>query len=245
MPFADYGPRLVPENLSDEQVLFLSDIIPTAYSGLKWAELRPGESVAVIGSGPVGLMAQKLARVMGAAVVIGVDVQPYRLETARRTAGSDVIDASKTDAAEEIRRLTGGRGADVAIEAVGMEPDRGLLKKVANVMHAQRGSIDAVELAFRAVRRGGRVSIMGVYGTTYDNFPLGQMVDKALRVQTGQATVHNFIDELMRMVSEGRLQANDIISHRLPLAQAPHAPRVKIFNAKEDACVKVVLNPWA
>lgn len=243
VPFADYGPRIVPEQLKDEQALFLTDIVPTAYSGLKWAELQPGETVAVIGCGPVGLMAQKLARAMGASLVVGVDVLPYRLETARRTAGSEVVDASKTDAAEEIRRLTHNRGADVVIEAVGMEPQRGILKKVANVLHMQRGSIDAVELAFRAVRRSGRVSIMGVYGTTYDNFPLGQMMDKGLRVQTGQATVHNFIDELIGMVSSGKIKPDDIISHRLPLAQAPHAYR--IFNAKEEDCVKVVLNPWA
>jgi threonine dehydrogenase-like Zn-dependent dehydrogenase len=243
VPFADYGPRLVPDGLADEQVLFLTDILPTGYSGLRWAEMQPGETVAVIGCGPVGLMAQKLARALGAGLVIGVDVLPYRLETAKRTAGSEVVDASKSDAVEEIRRLTKGRGADVVIEAVGMEPQRGLLKKVANVLHLQRGSIDAVELAFSAVRRSGRVSLMGVYGTNYDNFPLGQMVDKGLRVQTGQATVHNFIDELLTMVRDGKVHADDIISHRLPLVDAPHGYR--IFNSKEEDCVKVVLNPWA
>jgi threonine dehydrogenase-like Zn-dependent dehydrogenase len=242
VPFADYGPRKVPENLTDEQALFLSDIVPTAYSGLRWAELKPGETVAVIGCGPVGLMALKLAKIMGAAQTIGVDILPYRLETARTTAGAQVVNASESDPVERIRELTQGRGADVVIEAVGMEVDRSLLKKIANVAHLQRGSITAVELAFRAARRSGRVSIMGVYGTTYDNFPLGQWIDKGLRVQCGQATVHNFIDELMEMVVSGKLKADDIISHRLPLDQAPHG--YSIFNKKQENCTKIVLNPW-
>jgi len=242
VPFADYGPRKIPDGLTDEQVLFLSDIIPTAYSGLRWADVKPGETVAVIGCGPVGLMALKLAGILGAGKVIGVDVLPYRLATARRTAGVEVINAAETDPVEAIRAMTGGRGADVVIEAVGMEPERGLLKKLANVVHLQRGSITAVEIAFSAARRSGRVSIMGVYGTTYDNFPLGQMLDKGLRVQAGQATVHNFIDELMQLVVSGKLRADDIISHRLPIAQAPHG--YEIFNKKEDNCTKVVLKPW-
>jgi S-(hydroxymethyl)glutathione dehydrogenase / alcohol dehydrogenase len=242
VPFADYGPRKVPDGLQDEQALFLTDIVPTAYSGLRWAELKPGETVAVIGCGPVGLMALKLARIMGASRAIGVDVLPYRLRTAQTTAGADVINAAETDPVEAIRALTSGRGADVVIEAVGMEPERGLLKKLANVAHLQRGSITAVEIAFSAARRSGRVSIMGVYGTTYDNFPLGQWIDKGLRVQCGQATVHNFIDELMQMITSGQLKADDIISHRLPLEKAPDGYR--IFNKKEEDCTKVVLKPW-
>jgi S-(hydroxymethyl)glutathione dehydrogenase / alcohol dehydrogenase len=242
VPFADYGPRKVPDILSDEQVLFLSDIVPTAYSGLRWADVKPGETVAVIGCGPVGLMALKLAKVMGAAQTIGVDILPYRLETARTTAGATVVNSSESDPVERIRELTQGRGADVVIEAVGMEPDRGLLKKIANVAHLQRGSITAVELAFSSARRSGRVSIMGVYGTTYDNFPLGQWVDKGLRVQCGQATVHNFIDELMEMIVSGKLRADDIITHRLPLDRAPDG--YSMFNRKQDNCTKVVLKPW-
>ncbi|HEX5661267.1 MAG TPA: zinc-dependent alcohol dehydrogenase [Polyangiales bacterium] len=242
VPFADYGPRKVPSALKDEQALFLSDIIPTAYSGLKWAELKPGESVAVIGCGPVGQMALKLAKLMGADKVFGVDVQPYRLDTAQRASGAIGINASEVDPVEVIREHTHGRGADVVIEAVGMEPERGLLKKLANVVHLQRGSITSVETAFSAVRRSGRVSIMGVFGTTYDNFPLGQMVDKGLRVQMGQATVHNFIDELLGFIESGKLVADDIISHRLPIGQAAHG--YSIFNKKEENCTKVVLNPW-
>lgn len=242
VPFADFGPRKVPESLTDEQALFLSDIVPTAYAGLKWADLQPGETVAVIGCGPVGLQALKLARVMGAKLAIGVDILPYRLEKARTAAGAETVNAAEHDPIEFIRSKTEGRGADVVIEAVGMEVDRSLLEKIANVAHLQRGSITAVKLAFSAARRQGRVSIMGVYGTTYDNFPLGQWLDKGLRVQTGQATVHPFIDELMEMIVDGRLKADDIISHRMKLDDAPEAYR--IFNKKEDKCTKVVLKPW-
>jgi S-(hydroxymethyl)glutathione dehydrogenase/alcohol dehydrogenase len=130
----------------------------------------------------------------------------------------------------------------VVIEAVGMEADRSLLKKLANVAHLQRGSITPVETAFSAVRRSGRISLMGVYGTKYDNFPLGQWLDKGLRVQTGQATVHNYIDELMEMIVSGKLKADDIISHRLPLDRAPHG--YSVFNKKQEKCTKVVLKPW-
>src|SRR5690606_22437272 len=203
----------------------------------------PGETVAVWGCGPVGLMALKLAGVMKAGKVIGVDILPYRLDTARRTAGAEVVNAAETDPGEAVRSMTDGRGADVVIEAIGMEVDRNVLKKLANVLHMQRGSITAIERSFSAVRRGGRVSILGVYGTPYDNFPLGQLFDKGLRVQAGQAPVHVYVDELMALVRDGKVRGDDIISHRLPLSEAPRA--YDIFNRKEDDCVKVVLDPWA
>lgn len=243
VPFADVGPRRVPDELSDDQALFLSDICPTAYAGLRWAEVQHGETVAVFGCGPVGLMAQKLALAMGASKVIGVDILPYRLETAKRTAQSIPINAVEHDPVEQIRALTHGRGVDVAIDAIGMEVDRSVAEKVSNVLHGQAGSKQTVDRCVSAVRRGGRVSILGVYGTKYDNFPLGQMVDKGLRVQAGQAPVHNFIDELLAMVVEGRVRLDDIISHRLPLTEAPRA--YQMFNDKEDRCVKVVLKPWS
>ncbi len=243
VPFADVGPRKVPDGVSDEAALFLSDIVPTAYAGLKWADVKPGESVAVWGCGPVGLQAQRLARIMGAAQVIGVDIQRYRLDMARRFADSQVVDASQVDPVRVVRELTGGRGADVVIEAIGMEVDRSILQKVSNVLHLQAGAITSVERCFSAARRCGRVSILGVFGTTYANFPLGQWVDKGLRVQAGQAWVHDYIDDLMRLVMDRRLRAEEIVTHRLPLDRAPHA--YQIFNDKQDGCVKVVLDPWA
>lgn len=241
VPYADYGPRKVPEGLSDEQVLFLTDILPTGYSGLEWAQVKKGDTVAVFGCGPVGLMTMKLARHRKAGRVIGVDLVPERLELAKETAGAEVINVKEEDAVEQIRELTGGRGADVCIDAVGMEVHRGVFKKVANALHLQRGSITAVELCFSAVRRGGRVSILGVYGTHYDNFPLDQVMDKGIQLRAGQATVQTYIDELMGIVQRGEVKLDDIITHRLPLSEASRA--YDIFNKKQDGCVKVVFTP--
>lgn len=243
MPYGDVGPRRVPDGLSDEQVLFLSDILPTGYSGVIWSKLKPGETVAVFGCGPVGLMAMKVARVLGAAQVIGVDIQDYRLAMAREVASAQTFNIAREDAIAHIRELTEGRGADVCIDAVGLEVDRSLGEKIMNVLRLQRGSITAVELCFQAVRRGGRVSILGVYGTDYDNFPLGQMLDKAINVSIGQAPVQAHIDELMTWVQEGKVRLDDIITHRLPLSEIAHG--YKIFSEKLDNCVKVVLTPGA
>jgi S-(hydroxymethyl)glutathione dehydrogenase/alcohol dehydrogenase len=240
VPYADNGPRKVPPHLADEQVLFLSDILPTGWFGIEWAKLQKGESVAVFGCGPVGLMAMKVAKYFGASTIIGVDLVPERLALAEKI-GAVAIDLGKRDPVEEIRKLTDGRGADVCVDAVGMEVHRSLLEKLSNVLHLQRGSINAVELCFRAVRRSGRVTIMGVYGTNYDNFPLGQMLDKGITVQTGQAPVHTRIDKLLEIVDKGEIVLDDIITHHLPLAEAAHA--YDIFNKKEDGCVKVVLKP--
>lgn len=241
VPFADIGPRKVPEGLEDDQVLFLTDILPTGWAGVDWAEVKPGETVAVFGCGPVGLMAMKAARLRGAEQVIGIDVQDYRLDMARKVTDATTYNVSKEDAIEGIRSLTEGRGADVCIDAVGMEVDRSIVQKILNVLHLQRGSITAVDLCFRAVRRGGRVSILGVYGTDYDNFPLAQQMDKAITVKIGQAPVHNYVDELMQHVQRGDLVLDDIITHRLPLEEASRG--YSMFNAKEDDCVKVVLYP--
>lgn len=243
VPYGDVGPRRVPDGLSDEQVLFLSDILPTGYSGVIWSKLKPGETVAVFGCGPVGLMAMKVARVLGAAQVIGVDIQDYRLAMAREVASAQTFNIAREDAIAHIRELTEGRGADVCIDAVGLEVDRSLGEKIMNVLRLQRGSITAVELCFQAVRRGGRVSILGVYGTDYDNFPLGQMLDKAINVSIGQAPVQAHIDELMTWVQEGKVRLDDIITHRLPLSEIAHG--YKIFSEKLDNCVKVVLTPGA
>ncbi|MFT3842997.1 MAG: zinc-dependent alcohol dehydrogenase [Myxococcaceae bacterium] len=242
VPYANYGPRRVPEQLTDEEVLFLSDIVPTGYCGLKWAEVKPGETVAVWGCGPVGLMAQKLAWVLGAGQVIGVDIEGYRLEKAKMVAKSQVVNAREHDPVEAVRELTHGRGADVCIDAVGMEAHRNRLQKLSNLAARQAGTLDVFETCVSAVRRGGRVSVLGVYGTRY-RAPIGQLVDKAVRVQFGQATVHSYIDELMQLLVDHKLVAADVISHRMPLSQAPHAYR--IFNDKEDRCVKVVLDPSA
>jgi S-(hydroxymethyl)glutathione dehydrogenase/alcohol dehydrogenase len=232
----------VPNDLSDDEVLFLTDIFPTGYSAIDWAEMKGGETVAVFGCGPVGLMAQKVAWLKGAKRVIGLDVEDYRLDMARKAAGSETINVKKNDKPEElIRAMTHGRGADVCVDAVGMEPDRSLLDKAASVIRLEKGSINALRMCFDSVRRGGTVTIMGVYGYPYDNFPLHQIFDKGIIIKCGQAPVQKYIDTLIALVSEGKIKLNDIITHRLPLAEAVHA--YDIFANKKDDCVKVVLKP--
>jgi threonine dehydrogenase-like Zn-dependent dehydrogenase len=241
VPYANFGPRKVPVDFGDEEVLFLTDIFPTGYTAIDWADLKGGETVAVFGCGPVGLMAQKVAWLRGAGRVIGVDIQPYRLEAARRTARSEVVNADETDPVEFIRHLTDGRGADVCVDAVGMEADRSLLDKLSNAVHMQAGSIKALKTAISAVRRGGTVTVVGVYGISYDNFPLGQIFDKGIKMVFGQAPVQKYIDELLQWLIERRIRLDDIITHRLPITDAPHG--YEIFSKKQDSCVKVVLKP--
>jgi len=241
VPYANFGPRKVPEGFTDEQVLFLTDIFPTGYSGIDWAGVKGGETVAVFGCGPVGLMAQKCAWLRGAKRVIGVDIQEYRLEIARRTAKAETINAEKVDPIEAIREMTEGRGADVCVDAVGMEADRTIGDKLSNIWHAQVGSIKVLKNCLSAVRRGGYVSILGVYGIPYDAFPLGQIFDKGVFLGSGQAPAQKHIDKLIEHLERKEIQLDDIISHRLPLTEAPHG--YKIFNEKKDDCVKVVLKP--
>ena len=244
VPYANNGPRKVQSDFADEQLLFLTDILPTGYAGIDWAQPQGGETVAVFGSGPVGLMALKVAWLRGASRVIGIDVQAYRLDAARRTAKSETLDASElkeTEVIQAIRDMTDGRGADICVDAVGMEADRSLLDKLKNVAHVEVGSIKALRTAISAVRRGGWVTVVGVYGVPYDNFPLGQIFDKGIKMRFGQSTPQRDIEELLAWVEQGRIQLDDIISHRLPLAEAPHG--YDIFNKKLDDCVKVVLQP--
>ncbi|CEF49111.1 unnamed protein product [uncultured bacterium] len=241
VPYANFGPRKVTSDFRDEEVLFLTDILPTGYMAIDWAELQGGETVAVFGCGPVGLMAMKCAWLRGAKRVIGIDIEPYRLATAKRTANAEILNAAENDPVEAIRDLTEGRGADVCVDAVGMEANRNLLDKLSNIIHAQAGSIKGLQTAISAVRRGGGVTVVGVYGTPYDNFPLGQIFDKGITMRFGQAPVQKYIDELLTWVEQRKIRLDDIITHRLPLAQAPHA--YEIFNQKEDNCVKVVMKP--
>jgi threonine dehydrogenase-like Zn-dependent dehydrogenase len=241
VPYADFGPRKISSDFSDEEVLFLTDIFPTGYAAIDWAELKGGETVAVFGCGPVGLMAMKVAWLKGAGRVIGVDLENYRLETASRTANAETINLAEKDPVQVIRDMTNGRGADVCVDAVGMEANRGVLEKLSNIVHMQAGSVNALRLCISAARRGGTVTVVGVYGMSYDNFPVGQIFDKALKLRFGQAPVQKDIDELISWVEERKIRLDDIITHRLPLSEAAHA--YEIFCNKKDDCVKVVLRP--
>ncbi len=240
VPYADYGPRKVPDSLTDEQVLFLTDIFPTGYSGIDWADPKGGEVIAVFGCGPVGLQSMKSAWLRGASRVIGIDVEPYRLEMARKASGAEVINASEVDPVEYIRGITEGRGADICVDAVGMEAHRTILDKAKNLVTGNVGSTAALDTALSAVRRGGTVTILGVYGTPV-TFPLGQLFDKGISIKCGQAPAHKYIDKLLAHIEKGEYRADDIITHRLKLDEAPHG--YDIFAKKKDNCVKVVLTP--
>jgi threonine dehydrogenase-like Zn-dependent dehydrogenase len=242
VPYADYGPRVIPDSLTDEQALFLTDIFPTGYSGIDWGEVEGGETVAIFGAGPVGVMAAKSAWLRGAARVVIIDTLPYRLEKARASTYSETIlweDAKST--VEQIRAMSGGRGADVCVECVGFEPDRDLLDRAKAVINFEKGSPKVLEACMSAVRRGGIVSVLGVYGSPYDNFPIHQFFDKGITLRGGQAPAQKHIDKLLQYVLDGKVVLDDIITHRLPLAEAAHG--YDIFRNKKDNCVKVVLKP--
>ncbi len=241
VPYADVSPRIVPDNMTDEQVLFLTDIFPTGWSAIDWAQLKGGETVAIFGSGPVGLMAQKAAWLNGAGRVIAIDPVEYRLAKAKTANKVETLNPAKVDVVEAIRQMTGGRGADVCVDAVGMEANRSFLDKVKATINFEKGTINVLELCLRAVRRGGTVSIVGVYGTPFDNFPLGRMFDKGITIKQGQAQVLNYVDHLLDLVKQEKVVLDDIISHRLPLSEISKG--YEIFKNKEEDCVKVVLTP--
>jgi threonine dehydrogenase-like Zn-dependent dehydrogenase len=244
VPFADYGPRIVPDDLSDEEVLFLTDIFPTGYTGIDWAGVKGGETVLIYGAGPVGIMAAKSAWLRGAARVINVDTVGYRLEKARTAANAETIqwDGDGKNVIDFIRSITNNRGADVCVEAVGFEPDRNFFDRAKAVINIEKGSPKVLEACMSAVRRGGIVSVLGVYSTSFDNFPIGQFFDKGITLKGGQAPAHKHIDMLLNYVIEGKVKLNDIITHRLALSEVEHA--YKIFRNKEENCVKVVMDPW-
>jgi S-(hydroxymethyl)glutathione dehydrogenase / alcohol dehydrogenase len=239
--YADYNPRVVPEGVTDEQVLFLTDIFPTGWAACEWGKIKDGDVVVVFGCGPVGIMAMKSAWLHGAGRVIGVDIYEYRLAKARETAKVETINGAEMDPIEIIREMTGGYGADVCIDAVGMEADRSTLESIKNVFQMQQGSIKVLENCFDAVRRGGNVSIVGVYGYPYSNFPLQKMFEKNIQVRGGQAWVQNYIDHLLALQQQGKVVLDDIITHTVPLSEA--SKMYEIFNEKKDNCVKVVLKP--
>lgn len=241
VPYADISPRKVPENMTDDQVLFLTDIFPTGWSAIDWAQLKGGETVAIFGSGPVGLMAQKAAWINGAGRVIAIDPLEYRLKRAREVNKVETMNPNEVDVVEAIRQMTGGRGADVCVDAVGFEAERSFMEKVKATVNFEKGTVKVLELCFRAVRRSGTVTVVGVYGTPYDNFPVGRMFDKGITIRQGQAPVLNYIDHLLELVKTEKVVLDDIISHTLPLSEVAHG--YDIFKNKEDDCVKVVLKP--
>lgn len=244
VPFADVGPLKVPSTLSDEQVLFLSDILPTGYMGAEMCDIRPGHVVAVWGAGPVGQFAIASARMLGAARIVAIDRFDYRLTMARDKAGAtDVIDYTKVDVHEALKELTGGRGPDACIDAVGLESHaHGVLYAVDRVKQALMLETDrplALRQAIRACRNGGIISVVGVYGGFVDHFPMGSVVNRSLTIRAGQCHAHRYMKPLLARIERGEIDPSFVVTHRLPLSRAAEA--FELFGKKLDSCEKVVL----
>ncbi|SDZ30262.1 S-(hydroxymethyl)glutathione dehydrogenase / alcohol dehydrogenase [Evansella caseinilytica] len=243
VPYGNFTPFVVPENceLEDEKLLFLSDIIPTAYWGVEQADVKPGDTVVVLGCGPVGLLTQKFAWMKGAKRVIAVDYVQYRLEHAKRTNRVEIFDFSKhDDLGSHIKEITNG-GADSVIDCVGMDGKKTVMEMVETALKMQGGALGPIILASRIVRKGGTVSIVGVYGSVYNAFPLGDFFARNITLKMGQAPVIHFMPELYKKIVAGHFDPTDIITHRLPLDQAEYG--YDVFDEKHDDCIKVVLKP--
>jgi threonine dehydrogenase-like Zn-dependent dehydrogenase len=242
VPFADVGPLKVPEGMTDEQVLFLSDILPTAYMGAEMCQIQRGHIIAVWGAGPVGLLAVKCAYLLGAEKVIAIDRFPYRLEKARE-AGAETLDYSQVDIRDALRAMTGGRGPDACIDAVGMEahghPVMYAYDRAKQALMSETDRPLALREAILACKNGGTVSVVGVYGGFVDKFPMGAIVNRSLTLRSGQCHVHRYMGRLLEHIQKGELDPTFIITHRMPLAEAPSG--YDTFLHKEDECVKVVL----
>ena len=245
VPFADVGPIKVPDSLTDEQVLFLSDIFPTGYMAAENCDIKPGDTVAVWGCGPVGQFAIKSAYLLGAERVIAIDRIPERLEMAARDGKAETINYMHADVPEELRVLTGGQGPDACIDAVGLESHGPTLDawydrvKVATYMATDRPH--ALREAIRACRKGGTLSIPGVYGGFLDKFPLGAAFAKGLTLKMGQTHVHKYLPNLLSRIEKGQIDPSFVITHRVGLDDAPEMYRT--FRDKQDHCVKVVMHP--
>ena len=246
VPFADVGPIKVPSHLTDEQVLFLSDIFPTGYQAAQYCNIQPGDTVVVFGCGPVGQFSIKSAYLLGAERVIAVDSVPERLALAHTKSGAEVINFEEEEhLIEQIKELTGGRGPDSCIDAVGMEAHGAGLDdfydKAKAMFYLETDRPNALRYAIQACRKGGTVSIPGVYGGLVDKMPMGAAFGKGLTMRMGQTHVHRLLQPLLERVEAGDIDPSYIITHRLNLQDAPNG--YKIFHDKHDNCIKVVMKP--
>ena len=244
VPFSDVGPIVIPDGLEDDKVLFLSDILPTGWMAAENAQIEEGDTVAVWGCGPVGLFAIQSALAMGAGKVIAIDEYPTRLDLARKL-GAEVIDFKQTHVLEALMEMSGGLGPDAVIDAVGMEshgfaPDT-MLDNVKQRVGIGADSAHALREAILAVRKGGRISVPGVYGGFLDKFPLGALMEKGVQVRTGQTHVQKYLKDLLHRIGEGEIDTTFLISHRLPLEDA--ARGYENFRYRQNEWTKVVLKP--
>ena len=244
VPFSDVGPIVVPDHLDDDTVLFLSDILPTGWMGAENCDIQPDDTVAVWGCGPVGLFAVQSALAMGAAKVIAIDHYPQRLELARKL-GAEIINFRETDVRDALMEMSGGIGVDAVIDAVGMEAHGFAVDNMLDIVKQKVGigadRASALKQAILAVRFGGKISIPGVYGGMTDKFPLGALMEKGVQVRTGQTHVQKYTKPLLEKIEAGELDTTFLISHRLPLDQAPRG--YQCFHDEQDTWTKVVLKP--
>jgi threonine dehydrogenase-like Zn-dependent dehydrogenase len=245
VPFADVGPLKIPPELTDEQVLFLSDIFPTGYMAAENCNIQPGDTIAVWGCGPVGQFAIRSAWMLGAGRVIGIDREPERLRMAAEHGKADVLNYEHVDVFDALQEMTGGHGPDACIDAVGMEAHGTKLDyyydkaKTAAFMATDRSS--ALRHAIFACRKGGTVSIPGVYGGFLDKVPLGAAFNKGLTLKMGQTHMMRYMAPLLDRITRGEIDPSFVITHRLRLDDAPQA--YEMFRDKRDDCIKVVMKP--
>jgi threonine dehydrogenase-like Zn-dependent dehydrogenase len=245
VPYADIGPVKIPEELSDEQVLFLSDIFPTGYMAAEACHIQPGDVIAVWGCGPVGQFTIKSAYLLGAERVIAIDRFPERLRMAREEGGAITLNYEEVDIYDALEELTGGRGPDACIDAVGMEAHTpgpvGAYDKIKQTLMLETDRPAALRQAILTCRNGGTVSIPGVYGGFLDKIPFGSLMNRSLTIKTGQTHVQRYLRPLLERIQKCEIDPSFVITHRMSLDEAPEA--YEIFKKKEDNCIKVVLRP--
>ena len=245
VPFADVGPIKIENGLSDEQVLFLSDIFPTGYMAAEHCDIQPGDTIAVWGCGPVGLFAIKSAFLLGAERVIAIDSIPERLAMARDKCGAEVLNDQEVNILETLNEMTGGRGPDACIDAVGMEAHShgplGIYDRVKQATMLETDRPNVLREAIMACRKGGTLSVPGVYGGWADKIPLGALMNKGLTLRSGQTHVQRYLRPLLERIKNGEIDPSFVVTHQLPLSEA--AKGYEMFGNKEDGCIKVVLKP--
>jgi threonine dehydrogenase-like Zn-dependent dehydrogenase len=246
VPFADVGPLVIDDDLTDEQVLFLSDIFPTGFMGADLCDIQPGDVVAVWGAGPVGMLAMASARLLGAERVIAIDRFPYRLQRAAEHTGAEPVNYEETDVADALQWMTAGRGPDRCIDAVGLEAhqsNRALqaYDRTKQVARLETDRPHALREAILSCRNGGTVSVIGAYGGLVDKFPMGSVLNRSLTIRGGQCHVQRYMRPLLERIRNGEIDPSFVVSHTMPLEEAPRG--FEMFRDKEDNCTKVVLKP--
>ena len=243
VPYGNFMPFVIPESceLEDESLLFLSDVLPTAYWSVENAGVKKDDTVAVLGCGPIGLMAQKFAWMKGAKRVIAIDNLPYRLNKAKQMNKVEAYNFDEyNDMGSYIKEITSG-GADVVIDCVGMDGKKSAIEAIEQKLKLQGGTLSAIEIALNAVRKFGTIQLTGVYGSKYNMFPLGNLFERNINLKMGQAPVIHYMSKLFDKIKAGEFDPTEIISHKVPLEKASEA--YQIFNDHEDECIKVVLKP--